>query len=179
MKALFLFLVLSMYSFELLPQEKFSVDVFMDPSMAVMNDDYGNDGFTPNLLMNVSVQLGQREYGYFSVGQSLEYADLYGGEYFRYSIIQLGYTINQFSFSDRLETTFAVNYGITKRWSKGYTNFGCTVDISYCINPNIKLTSLIQLVERTDIMNPMKRDPIVKPSVFVGLKFNLFDVRPL
>jgi hypothetical protein len=176
MKKLFFLIVLLSLSTTFSSQEKFSVDLFIDPSMALSSDSYGNVGFTPNLMSNVSVQLSQGNYGYFSIGQSIEYGDLYGGEYWRYSIVQVGYTINQFSFSDRLETTLALNYGITSRWHQGFTNYGCNIDISYCITDNLKLTSLLQVVRRTDIECPIQKKSLFRSSVFIGLKMNLFDV---
>lgn len=161
---------------KLVSQEMISMDVFADPKLAVMTDDYGNKPFTPNILVNFSVQSRQLEYGYYFFGQGLEYADLFGGKYFRYSVLQVGYTMNRFSFSDRIEASFAINYGIVKRWSFDFANFGGTLDLSYCFTDRLKFTSLLQVVRRTDIESPRDSIAIYRASVFLGLRLNLSGI---
>ena len=157
-------------------QEKITVDLFLDPKLALIEDDHGNKPFTFNPLVNVSVQLKKRPSGYFFFGQSIEYANLFGGKYLRYSIIQAGYTFNEPFFTDRFETSIAVNYGITRRWSRGFTNYGGTLDFSYRISNRLKLASLFQLVRRTDIENPLSSPPIFRYSFFLGIKLDTFSI---
>lgn len=176
MKKIICVLCLIFYSTDLLPQEMFSVDVFADPKMAVQKDDHGNTPFTLNVLMNCSVQFKQREYGYYSLGQSLEYADLDGGRYMRYSFIQVGYTFNRFGFTDKLEASVALNYGLIRRWSRGFCNYGSNFDISYSFSDRLKFTSLLQVVRRLDIESPVEKNAIFRASVFFGLKFNISPI---
>ena len=153
----------------------FSVDFFADPKMAIKKDGHGNNPFTLDLLVNYSFQFEQRALGYYSIGQSVEYADLDAGKYMRFSFIQVGYTFNRF-VTDRLETTVALNYGMIRRWSKGYTNYGGNFDIAYALTNGLKVTSLFQLVRRVDLENPVKRNAIYRFSIFLGLKFNISKV---
>ena len=176
MRKIITILVVLFISEKIASQEMFSVDVFADPKLAIMTDDYGNKPFTPNLLVNFSVQSKQLDYGYYFFGQALEYADLYGGKYFRYSVLQVGYTMNRFSFSDRIETSIALNYGIVKRWSFDFANIGGTVDLTYCLTEKLKFTSLLQVVRRTDIESPNDSEAIYRTSVFLGLRLNLSGI---
>lgn len=173
MKTIICTLCILFFSNSLPSQEMFSVDVFVDPKMAMKKDGHGNNPFTLDLLVNYSVQFEQRAFGYYSIGQSVEYADLYAGKYFRYSLIQVSYTFNRFTFTDRLEATIALNFGVIKRWAKGYNNYGGNFDIAFAFSDRVKLTSLLQIVRRVDIENPMKRNPIFRTSVFFGIKLNL------
>ena len=176
MKVIICTLCILFFSNNLSSQEMFSVDVFVDPKMAMKKDSHGNNPFTLDLLVNYSVQFEQRAFGYYSIGQSIEYADLYGGEYLRYSLLQVSYTFNRFSFTDRLEATIALNFGMIKRWAKGYNNYGGNFDIAFAFTDRIKLTSLLQIVKRTDIENPMKKHAIFRASVFLGFKLNLSKI---
>lgn len=162
-----------------LSQEKISFDVFLDPKLAMLEDDHGNTPFTLNSLTNFSVQLRQQDYGYYFFGQSLEYADLSGGTYLRYSPIQVGYTFNQLPFSERLEASIAINYGVVKRWSFDFNNFGAIMDLSFAFTENIKVVSLMQVVRRSDIESPTKSEEIYRTSFFLGFRFNVSSFNAL
>jgi len=172
MKKIMLALLLLLVCKVVTSQESFSLDVLVDPKLAMMTDDYGNSPLTLNSLVNASVQFEQRDFGYYFLGQSLEYADLHGGTYIRYSILQFGYTFNRLPFSDRIESSVALNYGIVKRWSFDFANFGGILDLAYCISERFKLTCLMQVVRRTDIESPTDDPTIYRASFFVGFKFN-------
>lgn len=159
---------------DVVSQEKFSIDVSLDPKLALMRDDYGNTPFTLNSLINFSVQLSQLEHGYYFFGQSVEYANLSGGEYFRYSILQVGYAFNRFPFSDRIEASMALNYGIVKRWTFDFSNFGAIFNLSYAFTDRLRVTSLMQVVRRTDIESPNDSEDIYRTSFFLGLRFDVF-----
>lgn len=175
MKKIVCLFSLIIFSDVMVSQEVFSVDVLLDGKLAIMKDDHGNTPFTLNGLVNYSAQLRQQKLGYFFVGQSVEYANLFGGEYLRYSIAQLGYTFNRFSFAKNLEASMAINYGIVDRWSLHFANFGGFCDLSYAFGRSFKFTSLVQVVRRTDIESA--RMPIIyRTSVFFGIKLNLFDL---
>tara|TARA_R110002073_G_scaffold128999_6_gene275286 strand:- start:52263 stop:52838 length:576 start_codon:yes stop_codon:yes gene_type:complete len=177
MRKIITILVVLFFSEKMASQEMFSVDVFADPKLAIMTDDYGNKPFTPNLLVNFSVQSKQLESGYYFFGQALEYADLHGGKYFRYSVLQVGYTFNRIPIlSERIETSIAFNYGIVKRWSFDFANIGATMDLSYCVSDKIKFTSLLQFVRRTDIESPNDSIAIYRTSVFLGFRVNLSGI---
>ncbi len=176
MKKLLCFLSLLFFVSNLSSQEVFSVDVFLDPKMASKKDGHGNTPFTLNFLLNGSIQLEQGKSGYYSLGQSIEYADLAGGEYVRYSPIQIGYTINSFGFAEDIEATMTLNYGIIRRWGRSFTSYGSNFDLSYSFTDYLKLTSLLQIVQRSDIENPATKNALLKASVFVGLKLNIFKI---
>ncbi len=155
-------------------QEKFSIDVSLDPKLALMRDDYGNTPFTLNSLVNFSVQLQQLEHGYYFFGQSVEYANLSGGKYFRYSILQVGYTFNKFPLSDRIEASMALNYGIVKRWTFDFSNFGAIFNLSYAFTDRLRISSFMQDVRRTDIESPNDSEDIYRTSFCLGLRFDVF-----
>lgn len=173
MKKIILSLILLLFSKVIISQESFSLDVLVDPKLALMHDDYGNSPMTINSLISASVQFKQRDFGYYFLGQSIEHVDLAGGTYLRYSILQVGYTFNRFSFSDRIESSLALNYGIVKRFSVDFSNFGGILDFAYCFSERLKFTCLMQVVKRTDIESSTDDPTIYRTSFFVGLKLNL------
>ena len=157
-------------------QEKFSLDVLFDPKMATFEDDHGNKPFTLNVLTGFSLQSAQRTFGYYFFGQSIEYAELQGGNYLRYSIIQVGYTFNRIPKLQSLECSVSANYGYTRRWSQGFTNYGANFELAYALTNSMKITSLLQIVRRTDIEEFDNKDMIHRASFFMGVKFNIANM---
>jgi len=175
-----LLVTLLLFTTSIFSQERLSMDVFADAKLAFTEDDHGNDAGTLDVLINVSYQFKQSRLGYFYLGQGVEYANLAGGSFFRYSIINAGYTFNTLLESKKLETSVALNYGLTKRWSQGFTNYGGTVDLAYAINNWLKFTTVYQLTRRNDLefTNNLSRstaliDPVHRSSFFFGFKINL------
>lgn len=177
-KTITVFFIL-LHSIMLFSQEKFSIDVFLEPNSTSIADEYGNQQFALNTLVNFSIQLKETDSGYFFLGQSIEYANLTGGEYFRYAILQVGYSFNPFILKN-LTANVAVNYGITKRWSQGFTNYGATFDLSYRFSDRLKLASLVQLVRRNDVEESMDMGgDMHRLSFFLGIKLDLFRIRTI
>ena len=157
-------------------QEFISADLFFDPKLALTKDQHNNTGNTANFLTNISLQLEQDRFGYAFIGQSLEYADLSGGAYFRYAYLQFGYTIDYFPFAQKFEASAAVNLGTTYRWGKGYNNYGGYFDLAYKFNERLKLVGLLQFVRRTEIESEVNPEPIIRTSFFVGLRYDVLSL---
>lgn len=172
MKKKLLLLCILLFSLKSFTQSKASTNIFLDPKMAMVKDEHGNKPFTLNFLTGFSLELKQRNAGYFFFGQTLEYADLYDGNYLRYSIIQIGYTFNNIPYLKNTELSFSANYGITRRWSNWYTNYGVNSGISYKISDSLKVTSLLQLVRRTDL-ETIHTGAIFRASFFFGVRFDI------
>jgi hypothetical protein len=171
------FIFLFLCSTVALTQERFAVDVFFNPSSSSVNEGNVNQQSAFHTLINVSVEMKQTNSGYFFLGQSAEYANFLDGAYFRLAFLRAGYTFNEFLLR-RMTASAAINYGLTRRWSQGFTNYGATFDISYRFSDRLKLASLFQIVRRNDLEIPMgiNRKSIHSLGFFVGIKFNLFAI---
>jgi hypothetical protein len=157
-------------------QEYFSFDLYFDPSAMATTDVNGDQQSSMNALVNVSVPIKTTDTGHFFLGQSVEYANLLDEEYFRYALLQVGYSFRSFIFKKMMAST-AVNYGMTKRWSQGFTNYGATFDLSYNFSNRLKIASMFQVVRRSDMEADLGLDSsMFRSSFFIGLKLDLFRV---
>lgn len=161
----------------MLSQEHFSVDVYLDPNSISTSDASGNQQSAINTLVHVSVPIKETDAGYIFLGQSVQYSNLPNDDYFRYAILQVGYNLQSFIFKD-MSASAAINYGLTKRYSQGFTNYGATFDLSYRFSDRFKLSSLLQVVRRNDmeVELGMNGTHMYKTCLFFGIKFDLFRV---
>jgi hypothetical protein len=176
MKNVIVFILVLQTGFTL-AQEHFSVDVYFDPNSISMSNANGNQQSAINTLVNVSVPIKETESGHFFLGQSFQYASLANEQYYRYAILQVGYSLRSFLLKNMIASA-AVNYGLTKTHSQGFTNYGTTFDLSYNFNDRLKVSSLLQVVRRNDkeVHMGINRTHIYKSCLFIGIKFDLFRV---
>jgi len=176
MKKIFVVLF-TLHSSLVLSQEHFSVDVYFDPNSISISDANGNQQSAINTLVNVSVPIKDTDSGHIFLGQSIQYVNMLDEQYMRYAILQIGYSFRSFIFK-KMMAGAAINYGLTKRWSQGFTNYGATFDLSYQLNARLKLSSLFQIIRRNDMEVKLGAGTpqIYKTCLFFGLKFDLFRV---
>ena len=145
MKKLIL-IVLLIPSF-IIAQENIEIGVYQDFKLAFIGDDKGNDPFTPAFIFRFNMQGKQQSFGYMVVGFEIDYAELQGGTFKRYSV-NVGYTLNKLYF-DNLEANASVNYGMIDRWNIIFKGFAYSGTLSYKIKA-FKLSAISRFMHRKD-----------------------------
>lgn len=147
MKNLILVLLMA-FTISVTAQEKIKVAFYQDVKLATMEDDYGNEPFTLDLLAKVKLTGNQEKFGYMVIAPMFEYAEI-EGIYKRYAF-DVGYTFNKLVINN-LEATGSINYGIQDRWKKSWLVFGADAELAYKITDNISFSLLAQFVQRKDL----------------------------
>ena len=146
-------------------QDRVSLAVFQDAKLLTVGDNKGNEALTPNILARFIMQGKQQEWGYMIVFPEYEYANLKGGSFNRYSA-NVGYVFNKL-FINKLEASFTGGYGwIDRQVSTFSASF--TSGLNYKISENLKISTVLQLTDRTDLLIPELR-----LSGFIGIEFNI------
>lgn len=129
MKKLIL-IVLLIPSF-IIAQENIEIGIYQDFKLAFIGDDKGNDPFTPAFIFRFNMQGKQQSFGYMVIGFEIDYAELQGGTFNRYSV-NVGYTLNKLYF-DNWEANASINYGMIDRWNIIFKGFAYSGTLSYKI----------------------------------------------
>ena len=142
-------------------QDNVSVSIHQDARLFFVGDDIGNNAVTPNLLLRLNLKGKQDSIGFGFAMIETEFADLKGGDYYRYSI-NGGYTFNQ--IIPKIEASLTGGYGLIHRNGLAYRSLGCSGVLGYKLDrftPSI----IVQGVDRVDINK-------FGFSGFFGLEYN-------
>lgn len=150
-------------------QQNLEFSLYQDLKLATMEDDYGNEPYTMDLVFKFRMNGHQQEYGYMYVAPVFEYAEI-AGLYKRYAV-EVGYTFNELILKD-FEASAGINYGIQERYGLNWLVFGLDGEIGYSLTPNLKVKALAQLVERKDLKE-FYRTYKIRFSGFVGVTLSL------
>ena len=142
-------------------QDNVSVSIHQDGRLFFVGDDKGNEAVTPNVLLRFNLKCKQDKIGYGFIFPEVEFADLQGGDYYRYSL-NGGYTFNQ--ITPNLEASLTGGYGLIHRNGLAYRSFGCSGILSYKLG-RFSPSLILQGVDRTDINK-------FGISGFFGLEYN-------
>ena len=88
MKKLFI-LLFTLFTLSVFSQEKIRVGLFQDGSLLVSDDTHGNTAPTIDMILSIDLQGKQFSSYYFSIRPQFEFADLYSGKFYRYSVISM------------------------------------------------------------------------------------------
>lgn len=88
MKKLYL-LLFTLFTLTLYSQENIRVGLFQDGSLLVSDDTHGNTSPTIDMMLSFDLQGKQFSSYYFSMRTQMEFADLYSGKFYRYSVIPM------------------------------------------------------------------------------------------
>jgi hypothetical protein len=162
MKKLILFILLIGFTV----QSQITIGVYADAKLLIVGDDRGNDSGTIDLLVLPKLRNGKGVFFY----PSFEFADLKGGEYYRYAIGG-GYSfkINNFSIEPSLD------YGRINRWGGTYSSFNGLCEVNYKVTPKIKLGLLGSFTQRQDLTYKWSEDTW-RYNIYIGLSYQLGKV---
>ncbi len=160
-KRLILFIAIVLFSIWLVNgQGSPTFQVVQDAKLAFVGDDKGNDPFTPNLIVRMSLDGYDKPTGFSSVISEYEYADLAGGEYHRWSM-GYGHNVNL----NRFTLTGSAQFGFIAR--PGATMTGVfTGDLAYYVTDHWAIVGSTQGTIRTDLKNSPFRF-----SNFIGFRW--------
>lgn len=156
--------VLTLISSICYAQNNISIGVYQDARLALLGDDKGNDAFTLDVKIDVSLQGYQFEWYYFEIRPQFEYANLQGGKYISW-LVSGGWVFNQL-FIKNVEAGIYPTIGIIQR-KQSFGTYGVSGDISYKIG-RFKISALYQWIKRGDISEGLK------PNFYVGVKYNVW-----
>jgi hypothetical protein len=150
-------------------QQNLEFSLYQDLKLATMEDDYGNEPYTMDVVFKFRMNGHQQEYGYMYVAPVFEYAEI-AGLYKRYAV-EVGYTFNELILKD-FEASAGINYGLQERYGLNWLVFGLDGEIGYSLTPNLKVKALAQMVERKDLKEFYGTYKI-RFSGFVGVTLSL------
>jgi len=169
MKKILIVLMLMMSSLTF-SQGNYYVNVVQDVKLALIDDLHGNHAFTPDLVLEVELQDTARHNYYFSALFLAEYANLAGGEYYRYGFgLQTGF----FGFDDRMEIGISPNFSNIYRFEKNNFALGVDFNFKWKLTKDIKFISKVQVLQRSDLEYKYGGS-YVRTSWMMGLGIRVF-----
>lgn len=147
-------------------QEQVSISVYQDAKLLITGDNIGNSAGTLNVVLKANLQGNQQQYGYMIVSPEFEYANLKGGEYQRYSA-NVGYVFNKLILNN-FEAGITAGWGWINRDNFTFHSASINGLLNYKINNRFKISTQLQLVDRTDL-----EIPELRLSGFIGLEITL------
>ena len=135
--------------------EMISFVVTQDVKLATIEDDYGNQPFTPDVRVTMLWKGLQTDYGNLEIRIGFEYADLSVTKYIRYSG-GVGYSFNHMIIPF-VKTRYCVapfiNYGVINRGGNSATQgaFEFGADVKLPISKRAKIVSTFVVTDRNDI----------------------------
>lgn len=160
-KRLVLFIAIVFFSVWLVRgQATPTFQIVQDAKLAFVGDDKGNEAFTPNVIVRMSLDGYDKPTGFSSVIAEYEYAGLVGGEYHRWSA-GYGHNVNL----NRFTLTGSAQFGFIAR--PGATMTGVfTGDLAYYVTDNLAIVGSTQGTIRSDLKNSPFR-----VSNFIGIRW--------
>lgn len=155
-KILILVVGLNMYS-----QGSVGIQLTQDVKLATIKDDHGNEPFTTDLRLDVSMNGGNESstnWGF--VGVTFEYADLHGGKFIRYGLqggwaFKSGIHINTKALRLDLNTKIEPYIGASKinrsGDSLGFFSFECGFNWVFELGGNFDIIAKTNLMQRGDL----------------------------
>ena len=144
-------------------QEKISLAIYQDISLAVKEDTHGNKPFTLDIIAQLKMQGNQQKYGYMIIYPEIEYAKL-TKEYSRYSA-NIGYTLN---FVNNFEATLSGGWGMISRNNSTWHSASLNGVVGYKLK-YFKANLMAQFTDRKDI-------GLWRFSTFLGLEIDLINL---
>ena len=169
------FLKLILLTFFFIPslsigQNAISASVHQDFKLLLFGDDRGNRAGTLDILTRIKYSGKERKSGYFMYYAEFEKAGI-ENNYYRYGA-GFGYTFSN-TFNDKnIEFTASTGIGNIHRMKSDTFSYSASASLNFIISPRIKLGSMFQYINRTDI-----EINLVRYSFFIGLEIRLFSFK--
>lgn len=152
-------------------QDLISVSFHQDLKLLAFGDDLGNRSGTLDLITRIKYEGKDKKIGFIVLGIEYERANIKDG-FTRYSGF-FGYSINPFFNETNLYITPAIGFGNIARRKQISTSWSGSLQIAYKLSNSLKISSLIQYTERSDLKTTNNKNE-TRYSFFIGLNINLF-----
>jgi predicted porin len=167
MKNLIMIIAMILSTIAVKSQNQISALAAQDMRLLITGSETYDSG-TFDMMFRVQAEAQQDKHGYASVFFEYERAEL-TPNYERYSL-NASYTLNKLFIKD-LELSAYIGYGtINRGFSK--QSFGFGGSINYKITDDLKVSSILQLVDRTDL-GVLYDDRRIVTSYFLGISYTL------
>lgn len=165
-----LFVCSFIFAFYSYGQNNIEISLQQDTRLLLVGDQKGNYPLTTNLLSKLEIPVYALEKSYFSAYASVEYADLVGKNYKRFSL-GAGYIVE--SIYKKIGGGVYLDFGKIYRQQEGFYSFSLSGELNYKINDRLKVICTQQLTQRQDLkaLYNSKNEYII--SGFVGFKYRL------
>lgn len=152
-------------------QKSFKISFHQDFKLLTFGDKLGNEAGTLDFITKIKYEGKDKKIGFFIFGAEFERANIKDG-YSRYGGY-IGFTLKPFINNIDVYITPSIGYGTIERRETNSGSWTSSMQIAYRILENIKISSLFQFTERTDLKIAHGKNEI-RYSFFIGLEVNLF-----
>ncbi len=133
-------------------------------------DKLGNKAGTLDIITRIKYESKSKKLGFFVFGAEFEKANI-KESYSRYGVF-VGYSFKPFLNDTNFFIEPSLGYGYIHRKNVNLNSWSASLQTAYKLSERIKLSSIIQFTERTDLeMLYSKKE--IRYSFFIGLEFNL------
>lgn len=161
-------------------QSSVSLKFTQDVKLAITDDDYGNEAFTPDVRFEFNMNGNENKSGdWLYIGWNVEYADLRGGSFLRYGF-HGGYTSKRYIFNLPIKVSPNVGAGIIHRKgdNRGWMSLELGLDLAIRLTENLDLVSKTNLMQRGDLIIYNSKEASYrpwhwKPNWSIGIEFHL------
>lgn len=154
MKKIFL-LLLTLFSLSIYSQEHKRAGVFQDGKLLVSDDEHNNTAPTLDLTLSFDLQGKQFEYYYFSIRSQIQYADLWSGALYRYSVIPM-WNFNKMIINE-LEVGVGVGFGMIHKNGGSSSSYSFVGEITYPLAEDWRFGIRNEWVRRSELETPVLR----------------------
>ncbi|MCI2228022.1 hypothetical protein MC378_02500 [Polaribacter sp. MSW13] len=152
-------------------QKSLNISLHQDFKLFAFGDKLGNNAGTLDLISRVKYESKQQKIGYFVYGVEFEKANI-NNHFYRYGGL-VGYSFNKILNNTKLYLSPTIGYGAIKRNNVNCPSWSSSLQAAYKLSKIIKISSLFQFTERTDLyeLHGLRE---IRYSFFVGVEINLF-----
>ena len=161
-------------------QDRIAVSMFQDAKLLFVGDNKGNESGTLNVVIRGNLQSEQQRFGFIDIFPELEFANLKGGNFQRYSL-NVGYIFNRLggthkflnhSILNNVEIGSSVGYGFINRQGFSFLSWSFSGVLNYEINNTFKITTQLQSTQRTDL-----KQVVFRFSGFIGIQVKILQYK--
>ena len=170
--SLLFFLLLIFCSTSIYTQNSIKISLHQDLKLLAFGDNLGNRAGTLDIISRLKYESKKKKLGFFVLGIEYEKANI-KNNYSRYGTF-LGYNFNPLFNDDNFYLEPSIGYGVIHRKKFTPKSWSVSIQTAYKLGENIKLSSIIQFTERTDL-KMLYSNKETRYSFFIGVEYNLFS----
>lgn len=160
-----------------------TLSVYQDLKLLFIGDELGNSAFTPNIIVRLEIEaLTLKNGSSFQFNLGAEYADLKSSSLQRV-LIGFGYRTT-FPFIKKFVFEASIDHGLLLRGKtsflgderideNSFMGLSANLEATYPIKDKIRLSLMLQAIDRKDLSLRFKTGNTIRYSIFFGVKFAL------
>lgn len=156
-------------SLSAMAQDRFSIAVYQDPSLAFFEDDHFNTPYTMDLLFRLELQGKQFKSYYFEIVAEYEHAELFASDYKRFGFgVQWVFNkwTKNFEYGAGLTTNIIYRFQVSHLYV-----FALNLDLGYKLSEHWKVSLLGVTLNREDLKSLYGTNDHIKFNGYIGLKY--------